>query len=716
MALRNQLVGSSVEEPLYLSFDTECTGLDIYFGSKPFLLTFCDQHYNQTFWEFDVCPFDRTPTIPLEQLADAATLLLSADRLVLQNATFDFGMLETLRPSWELIKKHYEVDWQVPWAKVHDNLISAHMLASCQRKSLDILALTELNINIKPHEDAIDKATQKARNICRSKKFQQVHGIWAMAKEGRADMPSAVTKCFKADMWLPKTLWRLAPDFLPAWGKWTLDDDLDDHPWKTACLDYANYDSGVTLPIHLSHEKKIKHLGLWGIYEERRKILKIVSEMKRIGITLNSDRLNSLTKEYVDKADELHNKCLRIANNPKLKALPVNGTSNILKEVMFKQFALVSNKKTPKGEPCMDKDVLEYWVGELDARSKERHFIESLRQYRQRKTAIGYMKGYVNHWLPIEESEGNQWYRMHPSLNCVGTNTLRWSSSNPNAQNVSKREGFNIRYCFGPLPGRYWASLDYENIELRIPAYESGEKAMVELFEKPNDPPYFGSYHLMNASIVYPEQFWPIAETKGAFKDLYKSTLYGQIKSFGFALSYGAIMKSNGWGTADKAARKQGAHKLVIDNLKEHTALNKHWIDVADRTGYVETMPDLTICKTHGYPVQCSRTSRGKISPTVPLNYHVQSTACWVLFKAMLKVQVFLDEFNANKPETDWWYMILQVHDEIILDIKPVKGYQAILRKIKSIMESCGDDIGVPLKVAGEIHKDNWSDGEPLRT
>ena len=54
----------------------------------------------------------------------------------------------------------------------------------------------------------------------------------------------------------------------------------------------------------------------------------------------------------------------------------------------------------------------------------------------------------------------SNWRKLHTSLNMCGTDTLRWSSNNPNSQNISKKEGFNLRYAFGPAPGREWWSLD----------------------------------------------------------------------------------------------------------------------------------------------------------------------------------------------------------------------------------------------------------------
>lgn len=317
-----------------------------------------------------------------------------------------------------------------------------------------------------------------------------------------------------------------------------------------------------------------------------------------------------------------------------------------------------------------------------------------------------------------------EWYVLHPSLNSTGTDTLRWSSSSPNEQNISKQENFNLRYVFGPASGREWWSFDYENIELRIPGYESNERAMIELFERPDDPPYFGSYHLMNASIVYPDLFWPLAEQKGEFKRRYSSTWYKWIKNFGFAIGYGAIIES---GTADRAARKPGAQQLVADRLKEHTKLNQSMIAHAEQYGYVETIPDRSIGSVRGYPLYCSRGNWGKISPTIPLNYHVQGTAMQCTEKAMTRTSDFLRQMNQAQGIVDeltrrvkagledlGFYLVMQVHDELVFDF-PAGDNVEVVAEVRRLMEMSGDDIGIPLKVSASLHRETWAEGEDLR-
>jgi DNA polymerase I-like protein with 3'-5' exonuclease and polymerase domains len=262
-----------------------------------------------------------------------------------------------------------------------------------------------------------------------------------------------------------------------------------------------------------------------------------------------------------------------------------------------------------------------------------------------------------------------------------------------------------MRHAFGPAPGRVWVSLDYENIELRIPAYDSGERCMIDLFEKPDEPPFFGSYHLLNASIIYPDLFWPLAEQKGAFKARYRNT-YTDCKSVGFGFQYGA-----GRDKIDRTARRKGSYDKIKDRLKEHTRLTNYWIEFANNHGYIETIPDKTVDPKRGYPIVCVRGEHGRVSPTLPLAYRVQSTAMWCTSKAMVRCTNQLQEWSQDEGREYW--IALQVHDELVFDM-PGQHKGELIRKVntlRALMEESGSDIGVPLKVSANLHEKSWGEG-----
>lgn len=292
---------------------------------------------------------------------------------------------------------------------------------------------------------------------------------------------------------------------------------------------------------------------------------------------------------------------------------------------------------------------------------------------------------------------------------------------------VDGSQEYSLRYAFGPLPGREWWAFDYANIELRIPAYASGQRELIELFEKYDHPPYYGSEHMLNFSVVYPD-IWE-AELKEVgpekvsshIKKKYKDTYYQWCKNGDFGLQYNC-----GEATADRTFRRPGSFKRLKSKFFKKEALNQKCIRQAEKLGYVETMPDKTVNPRRGYPLLCTRTDSGGILPTVPLAYMVSGTAMWCTRKGMLRVDQQLREWRHTTTDGKNLdsHLILQVHDELVVDMpfsperfnlktnKKEPGNSDKARQIRKLMEMSGDDIGVPLKVEINYHVNNYATGE----
>jgi DNA polymerase I-like protein with 3'-5' exonuclease and polymerase domains len=78
----------------------------------------------------------------------------------------------------------------------------------------------------------------------------------------------------------------------------------------------------------------------------------------------------------------------------------------------------------------------------------------------------------------------------------------------------------------------------------------------------------------------------------------------------------------------------------------------------------------------------------------------------WWMMKAMIRCKEYLDTL-------DGYYMIMQVHDELVFDFprKDDMGNLPIVRKVQKLMEKSGDDFGIPTPVGIEYHPDNWAKG-----
>lgn len=668
-----------------LALDTETNGLDFKHGAKPYIVITADESLEVEFFEWDVDQLTREPQIPEEDVAEIQVTLESED-LVLQNAKFDFHALASIGCD---VKPAFEATQEI--------LFASHLVASNQKKDLTTAALVYLGINLKPLEDAVEKAVKECRRHAKSH-----YPDWKIAKKGLKEMPSAGETVWKLDMWLPRAI--AQEENLP-----------DDHPYWTVTSEYASGDVISTVQLWPVLKEKLEEIGCWEIYLERLKLLPIIYEMEEHGIAVNKQRLLSLQESYLAESDQLSETCLSIAAGRGYELeLPKASANNSLKEFCFGEqwLDLPCVKSTKKGEPSLDKEAKATYEATLEG--EELEFIKALNTRGKRATSLGYIESYQKFMLPIGRSK--QWFRLYSSLNPTGTDTLRMSSSNPNQQQISKQvdeNGRNLRYAFGPAPGREWWALDYDNLELRIPAYECQEPAMLDLFEYPDKPPFYGSYHLLIVSILHPEEWDACIKEVGEeeagelFKKKYKSTLYQWTKNGNFAELYGAVDRNDGqMGTADRAFHKKGAQSIISKRLKEKNKLNKSYIAFAEKNGFVYTLPDRTVNPEHGYPLQCSRTRWGQVLPTVPLNYHVQGTACWVMMRAMFKVRDYLQTLRGEP------LIVMNVHDEIVLDFpfREKKRNLPKIRKVRQLMESCGDDVGVKLTCGMDYHPSNWAE------
>lgn len=676
-----------------ISLDTETTGLDLRHGAKPFLVTTCDEKGQVTYWEWDVDPLTRQPKIPETDVREIRALLAEAETIAMQNGKFDVLALRQIGIV------------EFPWGKVFDTLIAGHLLASNQPHDLTTMALVYLGVNISQYEQELDEACKEARRIAKSK-----YPNWRIAKEGLPEMPSAKEKTHKMDMWLPRAIAK-AEGYLPS------------HPWYTICADYANMDSQVTLPLANAMLEQVRGRNLEAIANFRHKLLPVVSSMEIVGLTVNGDHVDELQEHYTEDAATSGRICTNIAKSYGYELqLPKSGVNNSLKDFLYNGLELEEQYSKKTKNPTLDKEAMKHYLETLPLRSKPLKFIEHLMSKRQRETAIAYMEGYRRFWTA--EQGLDNFFRLFPFLNPTGTDTLRFSSQNPNSQNFSKQifeeGGKSLRYCLGPKPGRVWYSADAENIELRLPAYEAGEKAMVDLFERPDEAPYFGSNHSLVCHILYPKEFEQCLKEGVTFKDRYKATLYQWVKNGNFAIQYGAQEQS---GTADRAYHYPGAQKIIQKRLGKINELNQYWIDFANEKGYIETIPDSSVDPERGYPLLCTRSSWGKILPTVPLSYHVQGSAMWWMSKAMVRCYEYLESLNRRfcYSSGEGYHIIAQIHDELVFDFPKIIESDGedqnlpIIRRCKELMEQGGKDYGIPTPVSVEIHENNYGEGVKIK-
>ena len=273
--------------------------------------------------------------------------------------------------------------------------------------------------------------------------------------------------------------------------------------------------------------------------------------------------------------------------------------------------------------------------------------------------------------------------RIHTSFNQTVTATGRLSSSNPNLQNIPIRgeEGREIRKGFIAAPGNYLVSADYSQIELRVFAHYSDDKAFIEAFMTDQD------IHRRTAS-----------EILGVDNAAVTQEMRRIAKAINFGIIYGMGSKKL---SEELAIDLKTARNYIDSYYRRYKGLAKYreeTIQFARETGYVTTLfgrrrylPDVR----HDNRVVRANAERMAVNTTI------QGTAADLIKKAMINIHSRLkDEGLKSK-------MIIQVHDELVFEV-PEKELKTIVPTIRNQMENVYR-LKVPLKVDVGIGR-NWDE------
>jgi len=651
-----------------LAVDTETTGVDLWHGCKPFYVSTCNEDGAMRSWEWDVNPETREPIIPQREKREVY-LYLAKHQLIFHNTKFDVRGLNRIGITIDR--------WDM-----HDTLVASHVVASGESHKLKDLALLHLGIDDRDQQ-SLQEAVNEARRYGRSLG-------WRIAKVGDPHFP-AMKKTAKdgwwpMDMWLPRAVAKHA-----GYPK--------NHRFWSVCSNYADTDAERTIGLWYALWDEMKQEDLLDIYETRRRLLEVTFIMEERGVTVNRSRLINARKIYIRKAQAAESLCFRLADF-KVDNL---ASPKQVEGLLYGNFGLKPIKQTKASTPdnphfATDKDTISKLQTQVRPQSRAGLFLTNLVANRKNRKAASYLdeyeiRGMTPYYLDMKAQR--LWWVLNPNFNITGTRTPRFSSNSPNQQNVSKQEvrdedgniveSYNLREVFGPVPGREWYSQDYENIELRIFAYSSGDKRLIKAFESGY------SVHLLIAEILFPKE-WKLCQRLGvSFKDYYKSTLYQWTKNGNFSIIYGASEAK-----ADSTYHLDGAYAKVRKEFPLIRRVTEEKSNEAREYGYVTTLG--------GYRLQVASNE-----PHKALNYFVQGTAGWCIILGMVRIFEYLRDFPS-------YYMIMQIHDELDFDFPKHKRNLAIISECARLMAQSGGDIGIPTPVDVSRHRQTWAQGEHVTT
>ncbi|WP_371484660.1 DNA polymerase I [Kitasatospora sp. NBC_00315] len=370
-------------------------------------------------------------------------------------------------------------------------------------------------------------------------------------------------------------------------------------------------------------------------------IASLLARMERTGIAADRAWLTGLEAQFATEIQRVVEEAHAAAGHE------FNlGSPKQLQEILFGELALPKTKKIKTGYTT-DADALAWLAGQTDNELP----VVLLRHRDQAK-----LRTTVEGLLKTVSPQG----RIHTTFNQMVAATGRLSSQDPNLQNIPVRteEGRAIRRAF--VVGEGFDALltaDYSQIELRIMAHLSEDEALLEAFAGGED------LHTTVASQVF-----------GVESGAVDAEMRRKIKAMSYGLAYGL----SAYGLSQQLGIKPGEAQGLMDTYFERFGGVRDYlqrvVEEARATGYTETLLGR---RRHLPDLNSDNRQRREMAERMALNAPIQGSAADIVKIAMLKVDDALRAAGLTSR------MLLQVHDEIVLELAPGERGQveAIVRE-----------------------------------
>ncbi|MFM8246815.1 MAG: DNA polymerase, partial [Burkholderiaceae bacterium] len=429
--------------------------------------------------------------------------------------------------------------------------------------------------------------------------------------------------------------------------------------------EYAAEDADITLQLHQTLWPKIEKLdGLRFIYQRiELPTARVLQRIERNGVLIDTQRLQAQSHELGTKLLQLEQQAYELAGQP----FNLNSPKQI-GEIFFEKLKLPIVKKTAGGAPSTDEEVLQKLAEDYP-------LPKLLLEYR----GLSKLKSTYTDKLPkmVNPNTG----RVHTNYGQAIAITGRLSSNDPNLQNIPVRtaEGRRIREAFIASPGNVIVSADYSQIELRIMAHLSEDPAMLRAFASGED------IHRATAAEIFGVGLDEVqAEQRRAAKVINFGLIYG-MSAFGLAGNLG-IERSAAQMYMDKYFSRFAGVKRFMDDLRLQ----------AKSHGFVETVFGRRLWLPE---INSPNGPRKQAAERAAINAPMQGTAADLIKLAMISVQNWLDHERLGT------LMVMQVHDELVLDV-PLAELDQVKQTLPQLMAGAAQ-LKVPL-VADLGYGPNW--------
>lgn len=436
---------------------------------------------------------------------------------------------------------------------------------------------------------------------------------------------------------------------------------------------YAKNDSLWTRRLWLEQfAKEIEAQELVKVYELEKAIVPVVLSMQEKGMLVDRERLDALAKAVDESLAEAEEKVNALLLQYKTEGIDIAEDFNINSTKQMSEFlygedglGLDCKKFTKKKAPSVDTEAL----------TKLNHpFTNAIidqREFQKLKTAF-------TEKFPLHiEADG----RIRPEFNQMGAATGRFACSNPNLQQVPSRSelGKQLRNCFLAPPGRKLVVADYSQMELRVLAHFSQDKAMLEAFKTGED------LHYRTASLMLGK---PVEEITKVERSIAKMINFGIVYGLTPQGLYNRLCAEGIETTLEECER------FVDLYFRSYPLVDQFLGTVKKRVrmrGYVKTI------------FGRRRRLSGKFDREVrqAQNFVIQGSAADLCKKAMVDIHAELH------PED---YIIAMIHDELIVECAEERAEEVrelVVAKMKTVPRT----FKVPIEVEAHI-VDRWGEAK----
>ena len=428
---------------------------------------------------------------------------------------------------------------------------------------------------------------------------------------------------------------------------------------------YAAEDAWMTFMLYGAIKKKMELSSLTHLLKEAKNVeypfMNVLMRMEHLGIKVNPIKLMELQKTLSEDLENLTSDIYALAGSE----FNIKSTQQ-LGVVLFQQIGLKGGKKTKTG----------YSTNEavLSSLKDEHEIIPKILEYREYQKILS---TYVEPLLKLSQADENS--RIYTSFGQTGTATGRLSSRDPNLQNIPVRSalGRSVREAFVAEEGYKLVSIDYSQIELRLLAHFSQDKALLDAFKNGVD------IHLATSTILFGEED---AQKKRNFA-----------KSVNFGLLYGMGPKK----LSDEIGISSSEAKDIIANYFASFPTVKNFLEgIQERMkidGYVETI----LKRRRIFDYESANGMQKAAYQRESVNTVFQGSAADLMKLSMNQIDSMIREENLDA------FMLLQIHDELIFEIKEEK-VEEITKRFVHTMENVLE-LDVPLECSVSVG-DSWGE------